>query len=76
MPSWLQEYVVLSPPLRGFTVSSYHPHLLVAAHFADHYVHRDIVIAEALGCAAGTAALKAGLCSLPMLLVGRAPIWR
>lgn len=75
MPNFQQLYGVLSPTLRGFTVSfimlTAAVTCLLAGHLADHYGHLNIVMAGALVFATGTA-LEAGSSSLPMLLVGRA----
>ena len=75
MPHFQQIYGVLSPTLRGFTVSfimltAALPSLF-AGHLADRYGRPKIVMAGALIFAVGTA-LEGGSSSLPMLLVGRA----
>ncbi|KAL8746858.1 MAG: hypothetical protein Q9190_001182 [Brigantiaea leucoxantha] len=75
MPFFKETYGVLSPTLRGFTVSfimltAAIPSLF-AGHMADHYGRLNIVAAGAVVFAFGTA-LEGGSTSLAMLLVGRA----
>jgi len=75
MPYFQKIYGVLSPTIRGFTVSfimlTAAVPSLFAGHLADHYGRLNIVMAGALVFAAGSV-LESGSSSLPMLLVGRA----
>lgn len=75
MPHFQQIFGVLSPTIRGFTVSFL---MLTAAipsvfagHLADHFGRLKIVMAGAIVFTIGTA-LEAGSSALAMLLVGRA----
>jgi len=75
MPSFTYTFGVLSPSMRGFTVSFLMLMGAVPAFFAgqlaDHYGHLRVVMAGALVFTLG-AALEGGASKLAMFLVGRA----
>jgi MFS family permease len=75
MPQFEQVFGVLSPTIRGFTVSfimltAAIPSLF-AGHLADRFGRLKIVMAGAVVFVIGTA-LEAGSTAIAMLLVGRA----
>ncbi|KAI9827979.1 MAG: hypothetical protein M1819_006822 [Sarea resinae] len=74
MPYFSKDIEVLSPTMRGFTVSlimlAGAVPSLFAGHVADRYGHLHVVLAGAILFAVG-AALEAGSVNLAMLLVGR-----